>query len=110
MLPEELKKVGYAQEEEYFYKLNRELIDRNRRAQDKVRNVLGHDQMKCPKCNGAMKENQVSGINVSRCAQCQGVFFDAPEFDTLMATREHGRFHQLLKKLFEVKKDHPVFF
>ncbi len=58
MLQDELKKMGYAQEEEYFYKLNRELIDRKRALQDQNR-MPRVGEVKCPKCGGEMKENQI---------------------------------------------------
>ena len=35
--------------------------------------------MQCPKCQGAMEQVQVSGIEVDRCRTCQGLWFDALE-------------------------------
>ena len=99
---------SYAQEEEFFYKLNRELIDRNRMEQDR-RMRLAH-VIKCPKCDQLMKEHQISNIKFNRCLQCQGVFFNASEFETLQASREHSRFFNLIKKLFEVREQNAVLF
>lgn len=96
MLQETMLKTGYAQEEEYFYKLNRELIDQNKRERDK-KNI---QPIKCPRCGEAMSENLISQIKVDRCTRCQGIFFDAGEFETLMASREHGRFFSLSRKFF----------
>src|SRR5688500_11824555 len=55
-LREEFYKDGYSREEEYFYRINQELIERRRRELDSQRaarqaepNKTAH-WMKCPKC------------------------------------------------------------
>lgn len=61
MVTEDLKKQGYDKEEEYFHKLNRELIERRRKELDARRSAAADRsnqpfRMVCPKCGGKMSE------------------------------------------------------
>lgn len=96
MLHETMFRAGYTQEEEYFYKLNRDLIDKNKSARDKK----NEPPIKCPRCGGTMLENLISKIKVDRCIRCQGIFFDGGEYETLMKSRDKDRFIDLTKAAF----------
>ena len=39
--------------------------------------------MDCPKCNVGMEAASFGGIDVDRCTQCKGLWFDAGEVDAL---------------------------
>ncbi len=41
--------------------------------------------MKCPKCGGQMAEARLETVVIDRCASCGGVYFDAGEFELLVA-------------------------
>lgn len=69
--------LGYDQEELYFEKKNRELIERRRHQH---RTTDWH----CPKCGGQMEERSVMSVTVERCVECHGVFFDEREFNLLI--------------------------
>jgi uncharacterized protein len=47
--------------------------------------------MKCPKCGHDLKEQDLEGIKIDRCAHCEGVFFDAGELDQIFAKKASER-------------------
>jgi hypothetical protein len=66
----DLQEKGYNKEEEYFYKQNKELIEKRRHELDakrKEQQQQGHPHwMKCPKCGADMKEIERQGIKVDQ--------------------------------------------
>ncbi|MEO5968737.1 MAG: zf-TFIIB domain-containing protein [Bdellovibrionia bacterium] len=95
---EDLQKEGYSKEEEYFYRINQELI-KNRRKQLDEKRVERRDSdsaaaywMKCPKCGNQMKEINFSGIHSEECTVCHGIFFDQGEFETLLEAKRPKHF------------------
>lgn len=93
-MKDELTKAGYGQEEEYFFKLNKELIERRRRELDeerKSRQVTEQRKahwLKCPKCGSDMRETDLQGIKVDRCSNCSGIYFDQGELELLLQTQQ----------------------
>ena len=87
---EDLRREGYSKEEEYFYRINRELIRKRRqeldqkRLEQRERGLKSIHWMKCPKCGGEMKETDLSGICADQCTNCSGIYFDYDEFRTLL--------------------------
>jgi Zn-finger nucleic acid-binding protein len=41
-------------------------------------------QLTCPKCHGAMRSYERSGIVIDQCTECRGVFLDRGELDKLI--------------------------
>ena len=105
MVQDDLKKQGYDREEEYFYRLNREALEKRRKAQDAERAALEEKQkqmqhwMKCPKCGNDMNEIELVTIKVDRCGTCNGTFFDHGELETLLESREPQGFLAVMKRL-----------
>ncbi len=92
-----------SQEEAYFYKLNKDLIERKRKEIDsqKASSKASHAHwMKCPKCGNELEEIELSKIKVDKCTQCEGVFFDNGELQILLDSNEPKGFLGLLKDLF----------
>ncbi len=47
-------------------------------------------ELTCPKCDGAMRSYERSGILIDQCTECRGVFLDRGELDKLIdAEAEH---------------------
>jgi len=99
-----LEHAGYSHEDEYFYKLNKELIEK-RRADLAKEKAAVHDTekskvhwMKCPKCGHQMNEIVLCGINIDKCSHCQGVYFDQGELDMLIEAKEPSSFLTRLAK------------
>lgn len=95
---DDLKKEGYSKEEEYFYRINQELIEKRRKLLDDRRveqltnGVKSLHWMKCPKCGSQMKEISFSGICADQCSVCHGIYFDHGEFETLLEARKPKQF------------------
>lgn len=45
---------------------------------------MTHPSMQCPRCHGPMRSYPRSGIQLDRCDQCQGIFLDAGELETIL--------------------------
>lgn len=99
----DLKRAGYSQEEEYFYNLNKELIEKKRaRAEsDPAGETRPDNWMQCPKCGGPMDEVDLAGIDIDKCQDCKGIFFDHGELDVLLQSKERGGFLGLLKRFVD---------
>lgn len=98
--------TGYSREEEYFYKRNQELIEQRRKELDAKREEEAKSTqrtehwMKCPKCGGDMEEIDLAHILVDKCKECEGIFFDHGELETLLESQEQGGFFSGMKRIF----------
>lgn len=101
MVKDDIHEAGYDKEAEYFYKMNKELIERKRLALDaKTASpaAKGAFWMVCPKCGTKMIEVDRAGIKIDECPGCRGVFFDAGELGILLEAKEPKGFFSFLKK------------
>jgi len=55
--------------------------------------------MRCPKCGMDLIEIEYKGIKVDRCSECEGIWLDAGELETVSKLEKSG-----LDKLFSVFK------
>ncbi len=46
--------------------------------------------MKCPKCEKEMRPKNYGDVEVDKCPECSGFFFDQGELETLMAGGAEG--------------------
>ncbi len=98
------------QEEAYFYKLNRELIEARRKINNEERAkktlVAGKKShwMVCPKCGGKMVEKEISKIMLEQCESCHGIYFDEAEFGTLIKAHQQKSFLDYLNKFLAVNE------
>ena len=79
-------------EEEYFAKVNAELIKERRAMLDAARAQTDRKAhyMKCPKCGGDLKEIEHHNVKVDRCTDCHGVWLDAGEIEMLEHAHDSG--------------------
>lgn len=77
-------------EDDYFRKQDMELIARRKAEADRQRAAREKDErraahfMKCPKCGGDLGTEVYHNIQVDRCNDCKGVWFDAGEVESLV--------------------------
>ena len=88
-------------EDEYFAKVNAELIKQKRAELDAARARQERTQhyMKCPKCGSDLAERDMEHVKVDTCPNCGGVWLDAGELNLVRATatrRGHGFLGNLL--------------
>jgi uncharacterized protein len=103
----EMRRLGYDKEEEYFYKLNKKLIEdlRKSRDQERVKQTAEAQHkdhwMKCPKCDADLEETDLLGIKIDQCTKCRGIFLDRGELEILSKAKEPAGFwgglHRFLK-------------
>ncbi|HTS88227.1 MAG TPA: zf-TFIIB domain-containing protein [Gemmatimonadales bacterium] len=79
-------------EEEYFAKLEAERMERKRQelarlAEDAERKT---HHMRCPKCGGHLVTEEFHRVQIDRCPDCHGVWFDQGELDHAMAHEDKG--------------------
>lgn len=105
----ELSQFGYDKEGEYFFKVNKELIEKRRQSLDREKKIVNDREikkehwLKCPKCGHDMAERNLLGVFVDQCQSCQGIYFDWGEIELLMEAKEQGEFWGWLKKYFQDK-------
>jgi len=93
---------SHSTEEEYFYRINKELIERKRQAQAArpAIDIRPPHWMKCPKCAGEMAEIELAGIRVDQCGSCLGIYFDHGELEILIESKEPKGFLNAMKRVF----------
>ncbi len=72
-------------EDEYFVRLDAELIKEQRRRLDAERAAVERKSHfgKCPKCGGTLAETDFHHLKIDRCPDCKGVWLDAGEIEML---------------------------
>ncbi len=73
-------------EEEYFAKREAELLKQRREAVDRASKDAERRShfMKCPKCGADLATEDYQGVQVDRCPECNGVWFDRDEAESLL--------------------------
>lgn len=79
-------------EEEYFARREAELREERRQhaeaaARDAERKA---HYMKCPKCGADLAVEEYHGIEIDRCTECHGIWFDAGEAELLTEKEKAG--------------------
>ncbi len=76
-------------EEEYFARI--EIERRRRLEEERVKALEGAERqrlkelhhMRCPKCGMQLQEVEYKGVKIDKCFQCEGIWLDAGELETL---------------------------
>jgi len=81
-------------EEEYFHRKNKEALEKLRAkmkvAEDAKAN--GTSSMKCPRCDGSLKESTFETVTIDTCDKCGGVWLDSGEFEEITKKDKGGWF------------------
>jgi uncharacterized protein len=74
-------------EDEYFVKLDAELLKAQRAKLDAERAAAERKAhfMRCPKCGGNLQEQEFKHVKVDLCPDCKGMWLDAGELDMIGA-------------------------
>lgn len=90
-------------EEEYFARIE---MERRRKAEeDRVKALAAAERkrlqeihhMHCPKCGMDLTEVEYKGVRIDKCFQCEGIWLDAGELETLSKLE-----HMTLNKAFKL--------
>jgi len=90
-------------EEEYFARQNREAIEKLREKMKiaAAAKEAGASSMKCPRCDGTLKEIIVEDVPVDMCDKCAGVWLDSGELERII-NKEGGFFSRLLGRQIKI--------
>lgn len=89
-------------EDEYFVKLDAELIKAQRARLDAEREAYERNAhfMKCPKCGAGLREESHGPVKIDVCPECRGMWLDAGEFE-LMGSVGEGNIGGFIRDLFK---------
>lgn len=78
-------------EEEYFHRKNKEAIEKLREKMKVAEEAkaAGTSSMRCPRCDGSLKESKFEEVLIDTCERCGGVWLDSGELEQL-TNREGG--------------------
>ena len=81
-----------AQEDEYFIKRERALVEKLKTQQEKeAKQALRETcKMRCPKCGEALKERSFQKILIDQCAGCGGIWLDHGELEEVVGRDKEG--------------------
>ncbi len=91
-------------EEEYFARLE---LERRKKAEEEKNKKLAEEEksrlkelhyMRCPKCGMELSEIDYKNIKVDKCFNCDGIWLDAGEIDSVANMEKSSSFFGLLKK------------
>lgn len=92
-------------EEEYFARLNADLIREQRARLDAARATRDSVQpnMTCPRCGGRLTEREYHHVKVDTCESCGGTWFDKGEMEMLEHV-ERGALDRFARSLFGLRR------
>ncbi|HLE62002.1 MAG TPA: zf-TFIIB domain-containing protein [Pyrinomonadaceae bacterium] len=84
-------------EEEYFHRKNKEAIERLREKMKVAEEAkaAGTSSMRCPRCDGDLKESKVEQVAIDTCEKCGGIWLDSGELEELTKRDKGGWFSRL---------------
>ena len=78
-------------EEEYFRRREKEALEKLRAqamAETETKNAVA--TLRCPKCDGTLREIAFEDVQIDRCDRCNGVWLDAGELERLTKHESGG--------------------
>lgn len=93
-------------EEEYFARME---FERKKKAEEEKHKKLAEEEwrrlkdlhyMQCPKCGMELIEIDYRGIKIDRCSECEGVWLDAGELESISKLEKArlDRFFSIFKR------------
>lgn len=78
-------------EDEYFRRKDKEAIEKLREKMKVAEQAkaAGTSSMRCPRCDGTLKERNFENVSIDTCEKCGGVWLDSGELEQL-TKRESG--------------------
>jgi len=98
----DLKKLGYNKEEEYFYRLNKTLLEKMKKRDEAAKAKQGKQEGEkegagnCPRCGFALEEIAPFGVRAIRCTHCAGAFLSNEALEFLLEAEEPKGFLRAL--------------
>ena len=92
-------------EDEYFVKLDADLIKAQRAKLDaeRLKAERATHYMRCPKCGGELKEIEHHHMKIDRCQDCGGVWLDKGEMEMIEHV-DQSRIRGFVRSKFGLKE------
>ena len=96
---EEIHRAERAQEDDYFRKLDQELIValRAKSAAEIEQVIRQYTRMRCPKCGEPLKATPSHRVTIDACPGCGGIWLDKGAWEGRVGPKAHG----WLQRFFE---------
>ncbi|MFN0179716.1 MAG: zf-TFIIB domain-containing protein [Gemmatimonadales bacterium] len=93
-------------EDEYFARRDAELVMKKQAEMEKAARLAERKShyLKCPKCGADLETIDRHGVQIDQCPDCQGIWLDAGEFDTLSQNQDPGFVGRVFGDLFAGRK------
>ena len=91
-------------EDEYFVKLDADLIKEQRARLDAARLAAERKSHygKCPRCGGTLAEVEFHHVRLDRCPDCEGVWLDKGELE-MLAHIDQSNIRGFVRSMFGLK-------
>ena len=98
---EELNRAGRAQEDDYFRKLDQELMVALReKSADEIEQVIRtYTHMRCPKCGEPLEETFPRQAKIDACSGCGGIWLDKGEWEGFVGQKKRGWLQRFFTEL-----------
>lgn len=92
-------------EDEYFAKVNAELLQKRRAQLDAERANQDRKAIsgKCPRDGTPLEEKEMEQVKIDFCPQCRGIWLDAGELEMLRDSRKSG-LDRFINNIWDVKR------
>lgn len=93
----------WIKERELRVQKEREREEAIQKIEDEKERVKALHWMRCPKCGNEMETINHHNVLIDKCSQCEGLYFDKGEFDTLlqMEVDERVSFFKGMLRIFK---------
>jgi uncharacterized C2H2 Zn-finger protein len=88
----EIRGAERAQEDDYFRKLDQELLValRVKSAAEIEQAIRHYTRMRCPKCGEPLEDTPSPGATMATCPQCGGIWLDKGAWEGRVGLQAHG--------------------
>jgi predicted RNA-binding Zn-ribbon protein involved in translation (DUF1610 family) len=95
---EELHRAERGQENDYFRKLDAELLGalRDKSADEAEQAIRQYTRMRCPKCGEPLRAKPYRQGTIETCPGCEGIWLDKGKWEGFVGSRENGWLQRLL--------------
>jgi len=89
-------------EDEYFARRDAEWLKERRATLDaeRAKQADNDKRMKCPRCDGRLRERSMKGLTIDVCEKCRGVWLDHGELEMIL----HVKRGDLVKLVTDIDK------
>jgi phage FluMu protein Com len=95
-----LREKEKAEEDRYFARRDRELIEKMKQEQAATEDATLRQQalMRCPKCGDKLTTLQHQGVMIEECPSCKGMWLDRGELETLAQRENEGWLGRFIRR------------